>query len=46
MEGGHCDIVVAFAVFVAAVSLVLVEICMSTGHTQCPAMAVAAGSCL
>ena len=45
MEVGHCEIVVALAVFVTAVSLVLVEIYMSTGHTRCPSIAVVAGSC-
>ena len=45
MEAGHCEIVVALAVFVTAVGLVLVEICMSRGHTQYPSMAVVAGSC-
>ena len=45
MEVGHCETEVAFAVFVTAVSLVLVGICMSTGHTRCLSMAVVAGSC-
>ena len=45
MEAGHCEIVVALAIFVTAVNLDLVEICMSRGHTQCPSMAVVGGSC-
>ena len=45
MEVGHCKIVVVLAVFVTAVVLVLVEICMSKGHSQCSSMAVVAGSC-
>ena len=43
MEAGHCEIVAALAASVTAVGLVLVEICMSTGHTRCPSMV--AGSC-